>query len=106
MCEYDENMELVTKPGSKTLSERVASLQNMSCSKFYAVSYPVSAVYKTWADCKAVVEGAKGAKYKSFPTEAEAHEYASQPPPVKAPSEKKKRTEKTKSKSANAEQGE
>jgi viroplasmin and RNaseH domain-containing protein len=106
VCEYDENMELITKPGTKSLSERVAAFQSTSCSKFYAVSYPVSAVYKSWADCKAVVEGAKGAKYKSFSTEAEAHEYASQPPPVKAPSEKKKRTEKTKPKSRNAEQDE
>lgn len=44
--------------------------------KFYAVKVgKVPGVYTTWAECQSSVEHFPGAKYKSFPTEAEALEF-------------------------------
>ncbi|WP_108422419.1 viroplasmin family protein [Flagellimonas amoyensis] len=45
----------------------------MAKKKFYVVwkgKHP--GIFETWADCKAQIEGFKGAQYKSFPTFAEA----------------------------------
>ena len=45
--------------------------------KFYAVKKgKVPGVYKTWAECKAMVDGFSGAVYKSFPTMEEALAFA------------------------------
>lgn len=46
--------------------------------KWYAVKVGMDgpAVYDSWAACKEKVEGVTGAKYKSFPDEAAAREYA------------------------------
>ncbi len=44
--------------------------------KYYAVrAGKKPGVYLTWEECKAQVEGVKGAQYKSFPTEKEALSY-------------------------------
>lgn len=46
-------------------------------SKFYAVKKGKKpGVYTTWAQCKAMVDGYKGAQYKSFPTREEAEVFA------------------------------
>ena len=45
----------------------------MAKKKFYVVwkgKHP--GIFESWADCKAQIEGFKGAQYKSFPTFAEA----------------------------------
>lgn len=45
----------------------------MSKQKFYVVwSGLAPGIYTTWPDCEAQVKGVKGARFKSFPTEAEA----------------------------------
>lgn len=45
-------------------------------SKFYAVRVgAVPGIYGTWEECRAQVHGFAGARYKSFPTFAEAQEY-------------------------------
>ena len=44
--------------------------------KYYAVRVgKVPGIYLTWNDCKAMVDGYPGAKYKSFPTIAEAEAF-------------------------------
>lgn len=44
--------------------------------KYYAVKVGKNpGVYRTWEDCKAMVDGYPGARYKSFPTLAEAEEF-------------------------------
>lgn len=44
--------------------------------KYYAVRVgKVPGIYLTWNDCKAMVDGYAGAKYKSFPTIAEAEAF-------------------------------
>ncbi|MFD1417707.1 ribonuclease H family protein [Companilactobacillus keshanensis] len=44
--------------------------------KYYAVRRgKKTGIYRTWAECKAQVDGFTGARYKSFPTEAEAKEF-------------------------------
>lgn len=45
-------------------------------SKFYAVRKGVTpGIYRSWAECKAVVTGFSGAEYKSFTTLQEAEDY-------------------------------
>jgi ribonuclease HI len=45
----------------------------MANSKFYVVWVGrAPGIYTTWNDCKAQVDGVPGAKYKSYPTKAEA----------------------------------
>ena len=44
--------------------------------KFYAVKIgKTPGIYTTWEECRAMVEGYSGAKYKSFPTREEAQAY-------------------------------
>ena len=44
--------------------------------KYYGVKKGlVPGVYTSWDECKAQVDGFSGAEYKSFKTEAEAHDY-------------------------------
>lgn len=44
--------------------------------KYYGVKQGHNpGIYTTWADCEAQVKGCKGAQYKSFGSEAEAHTY-------------------------------
>ncbi|WP_125713417.1 ribonuclease H family protein [Companilactobacillus kedongensis] len=44
--------------------------------KYYAVRRgKKTGIYRTWAECKAQVDGFTGARYKSFPTETEAKEF-------------------------------
>ena len=48
----------------------------MAGPKFYAVRVGITpGIYHTWAECEPQIFGVKGAKYKSFPTEAQAEEY-------------------------------
>lgn len=48
----------------------------MTSKKYYAVKQGrKTGIYNTWQDCKKQVEGYKNAIYKSFSTEAEAHNY-------------------------------
>ncbi len=48
----------------------------MAGPKFYAVRVGITpGIYRTWAECEPQIFGVKGAKYKSFPTEAQAEEY-------------------------------
>ena len=43
---------------------------------FYAVKRgKVTGIFKSWAECKASVDGFSGAQYKGFVTLAEAEEY-------------------------------
>lgn len=45
----------------------------MANSKYYVVWVgKTPGIYTTWNDCKAQVDGVQGAKYKSYPTKAEA----------------------------------
>lgn len=45
-------------------------------SKYYGVKQGVTpGVYTSWPECQQQVNGYKGAEYKSFKTEAEAHLY-------------------------------
>lgn len=49
----------------------------MKNKKYYAVKKgKTPGVYLTWEDCKAQVDGFSGAVYKSFPTKAEAENFA------------------------------
>lgn len=49
----------------------------MAKKKFYGVKVgKMPGVYQTWEDCKSQVDGFSGAVYKSFPTLAEAEEFA------------------------------
>lgn len=49
----------------------------MAKKKYYAVKKgKTPGVYLTWEDCKAQVDGFSGAVYKSFPTKAEAEDFA------------------------------
>lgn len=44
--------------------------------KYYAVKRGLkTGIFRTWAECRASVEGYSGAAYKSFPTEREAREF-------------------------------
>lgn len=44
--------------------------------KYYGVKQGHNpGIYTTWADCEVQVKGYKGAQYKSFGSEAEAHVY-------------------------------
>ncbi|MBR1390241.1 MAG: ribonuclease H family protein [Lachnospiraceae bacterium] len=48
--------------------------------KFYAVKIGKKpGIYTTWEECRAMVEGYSGAKYKSFPTREEAQAYLGGP---------------------------
>ena len=45
--------------------------------KYYAVRVGLTpGIYLTWPDCERQVKGYPGAQYKSFPTEAEARQFA------------------------------
>lgn len=49
----------------------------MPSRKFYAVRAPVGpAVFETWDECRAVVEGVSGARYRSFASRGEAEAWA------------------------------
>ncbi|MDY2942794.1 MAG: ribonuclease H family protein [Paludibacteraceae bacterium] len=51
--------------------------------KFYVVwQGKQTGVFTSWADCEAQVKGVEGAKYKSFPTRAEAEAALAGEPPV------------------------
>ena len=51
----------------------------MPSRKFYAVRAPLGpAVFETWDECKAVVAGVSGARYKSFATRGEAEAWAAE----------------------------
>lgn len=51
--------------------------------KFYVVwQGKETGVFTSWADCEAQVKGVEGAKYKSFPTRAEAEAALAGEPPV------------------------
>ncbi len=51
--------------------------------KFYVVwQGRKTGVFTSWADCEAQVKGVEGAKYKSFPTRAEAEAALAGEPPV------------------------
>ena len=51
--------------------------------KFYVVwQGKQTGVFSSWADCEAQVKGVEGAKYKSFPTRAEAEAALAGEPPV------------------------
>ena len=46
----------------------------MSKQKFYAIKN-TNQIVTSWDECKAIVDGLSGAKYKSFKTESEAAAY-------------------------------
>lgn len=53
--------------------------------KFYAVrTGRATGIFLTWDDCRAQVEGFRGARYKSFPTEAEARDWLTEAQPLAA----------------------
>ena len=54
----------------------------MPSRKFYAVRAPVGpAVFETWDECRAVVEGVSGVRYKSFATFGDAKAWAEERAP-------------------------
>lgn len=58
----------------------------MSKQKFYAIRQPLPPrIVLSWDECLAIVQGAKGAKYKSFKTRAEAENWLEDRPPVAEP---------------------
>ena len=51
--------------------------------KFYVVwQGKQRGVFSSWAECEAQVKGVEGAKYKSFPTRAEAEAALAGEPPI------------------------
>ena len=53
--------------------------------KFYAVrAGRATGIFLTWEDCRAQVEGFRGARYKSFPTEEEARAWLTAAQPLSA----------------------
>merc|ERR1712139_549380 len=43
--------------------------------KFYGIAAPEKRVCTSWEECKPLVHGVKGVKYRSFPTREEAEAY-------------------------------
>jgi len=80
ITDMDADFNPVERPNSLTLAQRALTLKSESGPKFYGQSHPTVAVHTSWEECKAACIGVKGARFKSFTSEAEAWEWAKNPP--------------------------